>query len=92
MFAGSVVTVTDTPTLILAADWRRQSVTIRNVAASAAIKLGGSDVTYSTGFSLLHGEGLCLDLNQFIRDATAALYGIADTGQSASIEILMNRS
>jgi hypothetical protein len=91
MFNSASVLVTDTPTLIYNSDYKCQFIIIRNADDLTVIRLGGPNVTYDTGFTLMNGEGMSLDPAQFVRDKTARLFGIASAGQSAIVEILVNR-
>lgn len=73
MIVGSVVTVSNTATLITKTDTGGKVVTVRHRGVNP-IFLGGSAVTTS-GFQLNAGESLSIDLA-----AGDALYGIVSSG------------
>jgi hypothetical protein len=88
MFVIDVVTVTATPTLLFDVDTRRQTVIVRNTDETDSVKLGPSDVTYATGFSLKAGESMSFLSDQFVRESKSSLYAIADTSVTVSVEVL----
>lgn len=92
MFINGVVTVTSVPTLLFSVSYRRQTVLVRNTDSTDVIKLGGEGVTYATGISLKPDEAMSFVSDQFNRESTAALYGIADTGVSVVVEIMSHIS
>jgi len=88
MFHARVVTVTDSRTLIVEANNRRQSLLIKNPDMTDAVKVGGIDVLFADGFSILAGDTLVLGTSQFSREAKGAVYGICDTSVSIPVEVL----
>lgn len=52
---STAVSITTTPTLIIAADDKNRSIYIHN-AGGAKIYIGGSDVSTSSGYHLGNGE------------------------------------
>ena len=88
MFQAATVTVTDTPTLIVPVNGRRQTYIVRNIDAADTVKLGPVGVAFATGFSLAAGESMSFMVDQFVRESTSALYGICNTGVSAVVEVL----
>jgi hypothetical protein len=59
-----------------------ESVAVTNTHASATVYLGGAGVTSSTGFPLVAGGSLSVDL-----DGTETLYGITASG-SVTVGVL----
>ena len=57
----------------------RYSITIRNLDTTNTVYIGGSGVTAATGYPIKSGESFTLDRN------FAAIYGICDTGLTASV-------
>lgn len=92
MLISKALTVGDTKTLILEADARRESVLIRNMSSLYAVRIGGEDLTYDQGTSILPEDAISLELNQFMQEAEAAVYGMCTPGQSARVEVLYHKT
>ena len=81
---ASVVTVTDTATLVPAsASKNRQALLIQNNSDSIYIYVGHSSVTTSTGFKLHPNGSLPLNCHD-----GSKIYAICETGQTAEVRCL----
>lgn len=78
------VTVTDTPTVLVSADNIHRPVWMHN-NTNSTLYIGGSDVSVAEGFPILkHTAPLAGGLG-----AGDTLYGIADTGVSIDVRIII---
>lgn len=84
IFAYGAITVTDAATKIPTTNLdNRKAITIFNNSSSETVYIGGSSVTTSTGYPLLPYQGLPFDLG-----SGGQLYGICNTGKTASVRYL----
>jgi hypothetical protein len=83
---ASRVTVTTSATLIAASDADGSSVVVRNPVGGATVDVGPAAVASGSGFQLLAGESVALDLAP-----GETLYGIAGSGTQA-IHVLGSRA
>lgn len=80
---STTVTVTTTPTLLCAAKpgSQRQWITLAvDVAETADVHLGASDVTATTGLVLEPGFGMTIENDTLSKPAASAWYGIVAAG------------
>jgi len=88
MIISSVVAVTGVPTLLAAADPKRDFIQVRNAdAGTEIVKLGGVDVAFATGYGVPPGGTFRLDSTQFSRSSKSDLYAISD-GTSVNVEVI----
>jgi hypothetical protein len=74
------VTVTTTPTLLVAADMQAEQVNFHS--SSGTIYLGDANMTSSTGYRMDNGDKVVLQNHE------TAIYGITSTG-SATMSVLV---
>lgn len=83
---GSRVDVDQTPTLLTSApsdSSSRQVVALRNTHATESVDLGDAEVEYGSGYELIAGGQVEMDLG-----SGESLYGIANTGQTVTVHVL----
>lgn len=83
-FQATAVTVTDVATKLPTVNLdNRKAITVFNASNTNWLYLGNSDVTTATGYPVLPYQGLPFDMC-----AGAQLYGICETGKTATIKVL----
>jgi hypothetical protein len=78
--SSAQVTVTTSPTLLVAADMQAEQVNFHS--SSGTIYLGDANVTSSTGYRMDNGDKVVLQNHE------TAIYGITSTG-SATMSVLV---
>jgi len=81
--SAEVVTVSTTAVALNAADFGGHRLVIKNTHASANADLGGSTVTAGTGFPLLFGETVTVDVDQ-----GEVLFAIRSAGADVTLAVL----
>ena len=88
MVTTSNVSLSSTPSQILAANQSRISWVIRNNDTTNDCKIGGPSVLFSNGITIPKGQAFGADHDSQHNESAYEIWGVCDTGKTAAIEVL----